>query len=183
MLSTSGTASLTFNRAAAGNYYIVISHRNHLETWSKLPQTFVPGTPLGYDFTTDASKAYGDNMKQVGSVWVLFGGDSNQDGSIDAIDVGIFTGEYGCLGYLCCDFNGDGDVNTLDVLIIAQNFGIIKIVPGVAPQVPEKIKLSKTQFDKALKNGMDIKKIVKDNKKTSADKNVKQNSSNKTNNN
>ncbi len=66
VLSATGTANLTFTRAATGSYYIVVNHRNHLETWSKLPQSFVGGTPLSYDFTTAATQAYGDNMKQVG---------------------------------------------------------------------------------------------------------------------
>jgi len=152
VLSATGTASMNFNRVTTGSYYIVVSHRNHLETWSKLPQSFVGGTPFNYDFTTAATQAFGDNMKQVGSVWVLFGGDANRDGSIDAGDISIFIVQYGNLGYLSCDFNGDGDVNAADILIIANNFGLIKLVPGVEPLAPETIKGMKTQLDNAIKN-------------------------------
>ena len=143
VLSATGTASMNFNRATTGSYYIVVNHRNHLETWSKLPQSFVGGTPLSYDFTTAATQAYGDNMKQVGSVWVLIGGDANRDGSIDAGDIGIFVVEFGMLGYLRSDFNGDEDVNAADVTIIANNFGLIKITPGTEPLSPEVLKNKK----------------------------------------
>ena len=171
VLSGTGTASMNFNRVTTGSYYIVVSHRNHLETWSATAQAFVGGTPLSYDFTTAATQAFGGNMKLVGSVWVLFGGDANRDGSIDANDIGIFITEFGNLGYLRSDFNGDQDVNASDVLIISNNFGLIKIVPGGDPVPPETIRIKKAEFDNALKSGKDIKKIVNENKKVTTDKN------------
>ncbi len=153
VLSGTGTAGMNFNRVTTGNYYIVVSHRNHLETWSKLPQSFVGGIPLNYDFTTAVTQSFGDNMKQVGSVWVLFGGDANADGSIDANDIGIFIGEFGNLGYLRSDFNGDQDVNASDVLIISNNFGLIKIIPGAEPLSPMTLKNKKAQLDYLQKGG------------------------------
>jgi hypothetical protein len=129
VLAANGTADVSFANASAGNYYIVVKHRNHLETWSRLPQTFVVGTPLNYDFTTDSAKAYGYNMKKVGSVWTLFAGDANQDGSVDALDVAIFITQFGNLGYLSCDFNGDNSVDALDVQIFIGDFGLTKAVP------------------------------------------------------
>jgi hypothetical protein len=163
VLSATGTASMNFNRVTTGSYYIVVNHRNHLETWSKLPQAFVGGTPLSYDFTTAMTQAYGDNMKQVGSVWVLIGGDANRDGSVDATDIGILVVEFGNLGYLSCDFNGDGDVNASDVLIISNNFGLIKITPGVEPLSPETLKTRKAEIENAVKTY----NSSKDNKKKS----------------
>ncbi|MFZ4589991.1 MAG: BNR-repeat neuraminidase N-terminal domain-containing protein [Ignavibacteria bacterium] len=171
VLSATGTASMNFNRVTTGSYFIVVNHRNHLETWSKLPQSFVGGTPLTYDFTTAMTQAFGDNMKQAGTVWVLFGGDANRDGSIDANDIGIFITEFGSLGYLRSDFNGDEDVNASDVTIIANNFGLIKITPGVEPLVPEIIKNLKMQLDNSLKSGKDIKTIVNEGKKVTTEKN------------
>jgi hypothetical protein len=138
VLGTAGTTSPVFSRASGGSYYIVVNHRNHLETWSRLPQTFVPGTPLAYDFTTDSAKAYGFNMKKSGSVWVLFGGDPNRDGSIDGVDIAEFIVQFGLQGYLSCDFDGDGDVTASDVQIIAANFGLTKSVPSLEYIEPEK---------------------------------------------
>ncbi|MCX6162352.1 MAG: PQQ-binding-like beta-propeller repeat protein [Ignavibacteriae bacterium] len=129
VLSTSGTYSVNFTKAPNASYYIVVNHRNHLETWSKLPQSFVTNVVVNYDFTTAANKAFGDNMKQVGSVWVLYGGDANRDGSVDALDLFIFIGQFGNSGYLSCDFNGDESVDALDVPILVANFGLGKAVP------------------------------------------------------
>ncbi len=42
-------------------YYIVLKHRNSIETWSSSGQAFSGGS-LSYDFTTGSGKAYGNNM-------------------------------------------------------------------------------------------------------------------------
>lgn len=132
VISSTGTANISFTNSSGGNYYIAVKHRNHLETWSRLPQTFSPGVPVNYDFTTDSAKAYGYNMKKVGSSWVFFGGDANQDGSIDAQDALLLISQFGTQGYVSCDFNGDGDVNAADILIFVPNFGYTKVVPSLA---------------------------------------------------
>ena len=46
--------------------YIVIRHRNHIETWSAVPVSFNSDTVF-YDFTTSASKAFGGNLKLIES--------------------------------------------------------------------------------------------------------------------
>ena len=163
VLGSAGTVSPSFSRVSSGNYYIVVKHRNHLETWSALPQTFVAGTPLSYDFTTDSTKAFGMNMKKVGSVWVLIVGDANQDGSIDASDVtDCLIPQYGYTGYLSCDFNGDGSVDASDIPYMIANYGLAKVVPS-EPLLPPEIKLQKRanklqELDKLL-----IKKTKKTN--------------------
>ena len=168
VLSSTGTASISFSRALAGSYYIVVNHRNHLETWSKLPQLFVTNGTVTYDFTTAATQAYGDNMKLVGSVWVLYGGDANRDGSVDAMDVPIFIAQYGTQGYLAADFNGDGDVDALDVAIFVPNFGLTKAAP-IATVSP----ILKTK-EHDLTRILDSKKKTKETVNTQ-DKNVKKN--------
>ena len=130
ILSSGGNAVPTFSKTGNGDYYIVVKHRNHLETWSKQPQLFTSGMSVNYDFTSSASQAYGNNMKQFGNAWVFIGGDVNLDGSIDAMDIAMFITQFGNTGsYLSCDFNGDGSVDAMDVQIIASNFGLTKAVP------------------------------------------------------
>jgi hypothetical protein len=121
-LSTNGTGSCSFAQATNGNYYIVIRHRNHLETWSSSPQAFILGNPVNYDFTTASNKAYGNNMKQVGSVWVLYGGDINQDGQVFVDDYNILVTQFGKWAYLSSDLNGDTFVDGYDLPIIYSNF-------------------------------------------------------------
>ncbi len=122
-LPSSGQYTTPFTGVTTGKYYIVVKHRNHLETWSKYAVSFTGGSTTSYDFTTGAGQAYGDNMKLVGSVWVIFGGDANQDGDINALEIPIFILQFGTQGYLSCDFNGDNDVTGIDQQILIQNFG------------------------------------------------------------
>jgi hypothetical protein len=122
LLSSAGTATLSF--AKTGNYYIVIKHRNHLETWSKLPQAITTGVTVNYDFTSSSNMAYGNNMKQVGSLWVLYSGDINQDGVIDALDRSACWNDRNLSGYYSSDLNGDGVVDALDRSICWNNRNI-----------------------------------------------------------
>ena len=62
-------------------------------------------------------------MKQVGSVFVLYGGDANQDGYVDPTDYTIYRNQFGLSGYRNADFNGDGFVDGYDTPIIYNNFG------------------------------------------------------------
>ena len=168
ILSTTGAVLVNFSKAPNGNYFIVVNHRNHLETWSKLAQSFVTNAAVNYDFTTAANKAFGDNMKQVGSVWVLYGGDGNRDGSIDALDVFAFIGQFGNSGYLSCDFNGDESVDALDVPIIIANFGLGKSVPTLDVQIGGNIRKERVidEIQKLFKlNGESQKKETLKNKK------------------
>jgi hypothetical protein len=51
-------------RTPSGNYYIVITHRNSIETWSREGgEVFVQGGTMIYDFTTAQNKPYGGNLK------------------------------------------------------------------------------------------------------------------------
>ena len=124
-LGSNGSSTVGFTRAVNGYYYIVVKHRNHLETWSYLAVSFSTGSPVNYNFTDTSIKAYGNNMKKVGSAYVLYGGDANQDGLINPYDYTIFETQFGLSGYQVCDFNGDGFVDGLDAIYILQpNFGI-----------------------------------------------------------
>ena len=128
-LSPTGTDTSSFTHAPNGSYYLVIKHRNHLETWSALPVAMSTGNTVAYDFTTAQNKAYGNNLKQVGSAWVIYGGDINQDGTIDPDDYTLFKTQYGRDGYIPSDLNGDTFADGNDLLILYSNFFISKITP------------------------------------------------------
>jgi hypothetical protein len=121
-LSTLGHAQLTTPAGMSGNYYVTIRHRNSIETVSAVPVSF-SGTNISYNFTGDASAAYGNNMKDLGEgLYGIFGGDSNNDGAVDALDlISIDNDASGFMsGYTTTDLNGDGVVDALD-LIMADN--------------------------------------------------------------
>jgi large repetitive protein len=122
-LDSNGTALISFEKAPNGVYYIIIKHRNHLETWSSNAMSFATGLTTNYDFTNLITKAYDNNMKQVGSAYVLYGGDANADGFVNPADYEVFKAQFGTDGYIQADFNGDTFADGYDTPIIYSNFG------------------------------------------------------------
>jgi hypothetical protein len=123
VLSTTGTGTCNFTKSPNGSYYIVITHRNHLETWSSLPQTFSTTAPVNYDFSTAVSQAYGDNMKLTNGAWCLYAGDIYKDGFIDLLDmIPIDNDAYNYVtGWVVTDLNGDMFVDLLDMIFVDNN--------------------------------------------------------------
>ncbi|MBK6507417.1 MAG: hypothetical protein IPG02_17655 [Ignavibacteria bacterium] len=75
-LSNSGAGTFSFMNVQNGtDYYLVIMHRNSIETWSSTGVSFVFDT-LSYDFTDSSSKAFGNTVL-------------NGDSFDDATDLGI----------------------------------------------------------------------------------------------
>jgi hypothetical protein len=122
-LKTDGTSNVIFTTSPSGNFYIVVKHRNTLETWSASPQT-VGATLLTYDFTTAANSAYGDNMIELDSgVYGFYTGDVNQDGAIDILDYPSLYNDNDnfAFGYFATDLNGDGSVDIFDFPFLYGN--------------------------------------------------------------
>ncbi len=125
--SVSFTGSFKFNTAPSGTYYVVIKHRNSIETWSRSSgEIYNPMTLGSYNFSDSLSKAYGSNMKQVDFSPVRFAaysGDVDQDGSVDASDVSSIDNDaYNSVtGYVNTDLTGDKFVDAIDVSIVDNN--------------------------------------------------------------
>ena len=132
-LNTSGVGTAYFSSVSDGTpYYIVIKHRNSIETWSAQPQSFSGGT-LNYDFTDSQSKAYGDNLKKIGeSTWCIYSGDVNQDDYVDLFDdLEVYNDSYNGTYRLLTDLNLDNSVDLFDDLIVYNNS-----YNGVSAQYP-----------------------------------------------
>jgi hypothetical protein len=122
-LNTDGTLSVTFRTAAAGSYYIAVNGVNLLQTWSAEPQA-VGSSPLSYDFSSDATQAYGSNMREMETgVWAFYSGDINQDETIDNSDSdSLFSDiENSNFGVFVTDLNGDGTVDNSDTDVFYIN--------------------------------------------------------------
>jgi hypothetical protein len=137
LLDNNGQGSGSFQNAVNGTpYYIVVKHRNAVETWSATNQTFTSNT-LTYDFTTGSNKAYGNNLKLVGSKWCIYGGDVNQDGFVNISDVNsVFTSNVnGATGYLPTDLNGDNftEVEDLNIVFKSNVLGVETMRPPGFP--------------------------------------------------
>ena len=122
--STTFTGICTFNSAATGKYYIKTIHRSGLETWSRTGgDSIVKGSVKSYDFTTDSTKAFGNNEKKVGTRYCIFSGDIVKDGTVDVSDI---ISAYSDVvnfesGYIVSDVNGDFTTDVSDLLIIYNN--------------------------------------------------------------
>jgi len=121
-LNTTGIASVSVPGSLGDAYYVTIKTRNTIETTTAMPVDF-SGSVISYDFTDMSSKAFGDNMIDVGGVYCLFSGDVNIDGLIDSSDmipVDNLASSFG-VGYLPEDTNGDGLIDSSDMIIVDNN--------------------------------------------------------------
>lgn len=76
--------------------------------------------------TTNANKAHGNNLIQsenAPAVFSVYGGDLDQDGSIDATDLSMIDNDSYTFasGYKKTDVNGDGFVDASDAAITDNN--------------------------------------------------------------
>jgi hypothetical protein len=131
-LNIDGTASTSIPPDLAESYFIVVRHRNSIETWSAVPVSF-SGLNTSYDFSTSASQAFGNNMKMVSGKQVLLTGDVNQDGMVDSGDMVIVDNSASLFmnGYLPSDTNGDGTVNAADYTVTGLNAStfVARLIP------------------------------------------------------
>lgn len=155
VLDSTGNGTFVFDNAANGvPYYLVLRHRNSIETWSSSARTFSTDI-LYYDFAIQASQAYGNNMVYVDALappppeennsnknvqtdgsterYAIYSGDSNQDGIVDATDLSMIdNAAYNFVkGYVKTDVTGDNVVDASDGALAdnnAYNF-IGKITP------------------------------------------------------
>jgi hypothetical protein len=108
-----------------GNYYVIISHRNHLAIATSIQLSFT-GAPVNYDFTTSQSQAYQNPaitsnaaMAQVApGRYGMWAGNANGNNTIRATgspavnDYSAIVTANSSNSYHNADINMDGHVNT-----------------------------------------------------------------------
>ncbi|HPR27353.1 dockerin type I domain-containing protein, partial [Lentimicrobium sp.] len=121
-LGTNGQAVITVPGTFSGSYYITIRHRNSIATTTAAPVSFSNSSvALNLDHP---SKAFGGNLlMMIDGKYVIYGGDVNQDGSVDTADMTPVDNDASAFatGYLATDVNGDGTIDTGDMTIIDNN--------------------------------------------------------------
>ena len=134
LLDSTGSGTFSFTGIINNTQYLIrVNHRNSIETWSNTRQVFT-NSSMVYDFTTASAKAYGNNMIQVDASPVRFafyGGDVNQDGTIDATDVSNTDNDAfsSVSGYVNTDVTGDNFVDAADVSIVDNNaFNSVSVI-------------------------------------------------------
>ena len=126
-----GVSPLRFG-LPAGDYYIVVKHRNHLAIMSANPVSFSAGSVINYNFTISQDKAYGTNpMTSLGGeTYGMIAGDTNGDGGIGVQDYSKYKVTQGQEGYdKIADFNCDGGVGVEDYSLYKLNQGKETSVP------------------------------------------------------
>ncbi|MBK8381711.1 MAG: hypothetical protein IPL16_07455 [Ignavibacteria bacterium] len=126
-----GVTAVSFSLAVNGtSYYLEVRHRNSIATWSAAP-VLCSSNAMSYDFTSGLSQAYGSNQISVSGVPSFYGGDVNQDETIDASDVSETDNDAfsSVSGYVRTDVTGDDFVDAADVSIVDNNaFNAVSVV-------------------------------------------------------
>ncbi|MEO6508750.1 MAG: hypothetical protein ABIO02_02255, partial [Patescibacteria group bacterium] len=117
-------------------FYLSVKHRNSIETWSRDSGEVFNSFSLNYDFSTDSSKAYGNNMiMKLGNAYI-YTGDVDQNGIADVSDMILIRNDLLSFntGYLKSDLNGDGLADAVDILFCYNN--LIRYVSSISPLNP-----------------------------------------------
>ncbi|MDZ4712824.1 MAG: dienelactone hydrolase family protein [bacterium] len=133
-LNDTGNAALNFPAAKNGvNYYLQLSHRNSIETWSKSGGEIFNITNSNFNFTATSTSAFGNNQVLKGSRYCIYNGDVNIDGVVDVSDLLNTYNDVTnfILGYVVTDINGEGIVDVSDLLIVYNNSSafVSRIIP------------------------------------------------------
>ena len=124
-LNTSGVGTFLFPIAVSGNsYYVIIKHRNSLQTWSATAVSLA-STSGSYDFTTAVNKAYGNNQALFSDgLAAIYSGDVNQDNIINSTDFNIVNASVSLLlvGYQTSDLTGDNCIEASDYSLIENHY-------------------------------------------------------------
>jgi len=136
ILNSGGQGTFSFyNALNEVSYFIVLKHRNSIETWSMMPVLFSSGN-IYYDFTAAPGMAFGSNMALIDPSPLRYGiysGDINQEGHIDLVDVlsAYNNARTFTSGYKITDLSGDNLTDLSDVLIAYNN--AVKFIGVIRP--------------------------------------------------
>jgi hypothetical protein len=128
-----GVSPVAFPNLAAGNYYVVVRHRNHLAIMSANPVALSESSGL-YDFSTAQNKAYGtEPMRGLGSgntaPFALYAGDATGDGQVNASDRSGVDNNLNLTGFMNADVSLDGQVNATDRSRVDNSLNRVSNVP------------------------------------------------------
>ncbi len=164
--SVNFTASLTFNNAETGNYYLIVFHRNHIPVATRLKVGFTRGSVTNYNLTTALNQAFGNNMIQVSASPLRFGlipGDANRDQFVDGLDQTIWIGQNGLDGYRAADFNGDSFVDGLDQTLWITHNGASSFLPCAIGLTPNETAIDIDGFKYVAPESREPRKGIKNN--------------------
>ncbi len=116
IVAPDGVSPLFFTNSVSNGLFVVIHHRNHLAVLSANPVTLT-GENYTYDFSTSSAKAYGTNAQKelTDGYFGMWCGDMNGDGTINTTDlVPAWKSNTGKTGYFPADLNFNRQLNNPD---------------------------------------------------------------------
>jgi PKD repeat protein len=121
-----GNGVFTFPSNLLGQtLYIVVRHRNSIQTWSSLPVLF-NNLSIAYSFSDNTTKAFGNNLKNLGNgYFAIYSGDVDQNGVVDTSDFSIVENnmQQFLTGYLPSDVTGNKITESSDGSVVENNYG------------------------------------------------------------
>jgi len=124
LMDDDGSAVVAVAGPAAGDYYVVVRHRNHLSVMSASPLSVSAGGSTQYDFTIGQEKAYGtEPMKDLGDGrFGMVGGDAAQVfGIVNSADRTAMWNERNQVGYRVTDVKLSGVVDSAARTLVWNN--------------------------------------------------------------
>lgn len=116
IVDVDGKSNVTFD-IAAGNYYVVVQHRNHLGIMSASVLA-LSTTETTYDFTASLSNTQGgaNGINDLGNGYYgLYSGDVDYNGQVQNSDITPVLLIIGTAGYLTEDADMNGQVQNSDI--------------------------------------------------------------------
>lgn len=127
IVSDNASSGIIKMNVPAGNYYIVIRHRNHLAIMSSSAVALSYSASSLYDFTAQPANTLGSSAALCSlpdGRYAMIAGDCQGDGYITGSDYNAFSPDYvsAVSGYVNTDVNMDGLVTGTDYNYFSANF-------------------------------------------------------------
>lgn len=113
IVDVDGVSPLLFSKAALGSYTVTVKHRNHLKIKTNAAVLIESGG-LTLNFTNGSTPITGILKTLSAGLYGMYGGDINQDGSIDALDRSLTWNHRNLTGYIPSDCSLNGTVDATD---------------------------------------------------------------------
>ncbi|MFT4661560.1 MAG: hypothetical protein ACI8XB_001838 [Patiriisocius sp.] len=117
IVGVDGVSSLRFSQVEVPQVMLAIRHRNHFGF--RTSDIYDKGQQYSLDFTNSSVQFYGtESLKDVNGIFVMYAGDANSDGQINAIDKNSYWRLENGVTFdyfnTKADFNMDGGINSVD---------------------------------------------------------------------
>ena len=125
IVAADGTSVVTVKAKPNKNYFLAISHRNHLGILTKTAIQMGTGTTV-VDLSSDSANVNGGTnaVATMGSKIALIAGDFDGNKQIQTTDVNGVRATLGVSGYNKADFDMNGQIQTIDINnVINPNLG------------------------------------------------------------